>query len=69
LIKNIKKTKRALHVSTLKGSSSGAKSNKLTTYIQRYIRSQSSDKSDTIIWTETGLKIKMIIKSNAQSKI
>jgi hypothetical protein len=41
---NIKKT---LGVSTLKGPSSGAKSNKLTTHIQIYVRSQSSDKNDT----------------------
>jgi hypothetical protein len=41
--------KNALHVLILKGSSSGAKSNKLTTHMQRYIRSQNSDKNDTII--------------------
>jgi hypothetical protein len=41
--------KTALHVSTLKLSSSGAKSNKLTIHIQRYVRSQNSDKNDTII--------------------
>jgi hypothetical protein len=61
--------KNALHVSTLKGSLSGAKSNKLTTHIQRYIRSQNSNKHYTIIYTEAGLKIKMIIKCNAQSEI
>jgi hypothetical protein len=36
--------KNALHVLTLKGSSSGAESNTLTTHIQRYIRTRNSEK-------------------------
>jgi hypothetical protein len=51
---------------TLKGSSSGAESNKLTTHIQRYMRTWNSDKKDTIIKTKTELKM---IKYDAQSKI
>jgi hypothetical protein len=55
---------------TLKGSSSGAKSNKLTTHIQISIYSQTSDNNNTIIEMETVLKNKIIIiKWNAQSKI
>jgi hypothetical protein len=46
---NVYYYKNTLHVSTLKGSSSGAKSNKLTTHIQRYTSSQTSDNSDAII--------------------
>jgi hypothetical protein len=42
--------KITLNVSTLEESSSGAKSNKLTTYIQRSISSQTSDNNDTIVW-------------------
>jgi hypothetical protein len=39
---------KALHVSTLKGSSSGAESNELTTHISRHMRTRNSDKKDTI---------------------
>jgi hypothetical protein len=54
-IYNVYYYKNILHVSTIQGSSSGANSNKLTTHIQMFISSQTSDNNDTITWTETGL--------------
>jgi ankyrin repeat protein len=41
--------KNTLHVSTLKVLSSGAKSNKLNTLIQKFRSSQTNDNNDTII--------------------
>jgi hypothetical protein len=42
------KYKNALHISTLKWSSSGAESNELTIHVPRYMRMRNSDKRDTI---------------------